>query len=179
MYFRGVDIVDRKRMTGKILIIVGLIIIGSVLAYAGPTILLHAAANDDSYYIKNFKMYKEDFNNMKNRIIILSDEHLKSEVSLWINYNNDSTYFSVGDTKIELTLEEKEWVKNIDDACGTEALSRIEFNDNRILFGMDGNHYAFVYSVNGKAPKYMIVPSEYWKWARKSLGDDWYFFRSK
>lgn len=27
---------------------------------------------------------------------------------------------------------------------------------------MDGNHYAFVYTVNGEKPTYICIPDEYW-----------------
>lgn len=87
----------------------------------------------------------------------LSEQYEINEISLWMNYNNDSLYFIGGDVKVELFQEEEKWVKNINVLCQTEVLSRIIYNDNRILFGMDGNHYAFVYSVDESILQYMSV----------------------
>lgn len=149
-----------------------------VLLYAIPLILLSPTVSDDPYYIKNFRTNIEDFNNMKNRILELSSEHIENKITIWINYS-DQMYFSIGDNKIGLTKEEKEWIKKMNDAFKTEVFNRIVYEDNRIIFGMEGNHYTIVYSVDGTAPKYMTDPSETRKWVRKNLKNNWYYFRSK
>lgn len=179
IFIREIGVVAREKIVKQKLIIILLFILISVLACSFFSILNFVDSSNDSYYIKNFETYKEDFNNIKNKMLTLSDEYSQNEISPSVKCIPDSMEFFIGETKIELTEEEKGWVKNIKNACGTEALYRIDYKDNRIWFGIDGNIFAFVYCVDAKTPEYMSYPDEYWKWVRKSLGSDWYYFRSK
>lgn len=168
----------KKKLSKTLLNIVLVIILVTLILFMGLWFLYYMG-DDDSFLIENFKVYREDFENMKSRILELSNQHEYEEISLWINYNVGSQYFNIDDIQIELSPEEEEWVENIIYACGSDLINRIKFDDDRIMFGMEGNHYAFVYSVDGSTPQYMSVPDEYWKWVRKKLGENWYFFSSR
>lgn len=128
------------------------------------------------FYKNNFRSQRESFDNMKDRILILQQEYNTESIELWLKYPYDQDYFEIGEVQIHLTMEEVGWLKNIGNAFGTEALSRIIYDDERILFGADGNAIAFVYTVDGKKPIYMSTPDEYWKWKRTELGNNWYCF---
>lgn len=131
------------------------------------------------YINEGFRTYRSDFENIKVRILELSNEYNNQDIYLWVDYDLEMLYFDIDEVEVQLSEEERGWVRNIIEACEPEALSRIIYRDNRILFGMDGNRYAYVLSTNKTVPQYMSVPDEYWDSGRKKIEEDWYFFWSK
>lgn len=133
--------------------------------------------NSQVAFCKNhFKSQRDSFENMKDRILTLQQEYNAKCIELWLKYPYEQDYFEIDEVQIKLTVEEIKWLKKIYNVGGVATLSRIIYDDERILFGTDGNTLAFVYTVNGKKPTYMSTPNEYWKWKREHLVNNWYYF---
>ncbi len=173
--------VDSKFKLLKIIFIITIVFISVILLKIVPALTYYNASNtyDDINYKECFYEQRDSFESMKDRVLSLKKKYDTDTVELWLNYPYNNDYFKIEEKQINLTAKEIEWVKNISKACGTETLSRIIYEDERILFGMEGNHYAFVYTTTGEKPTYMSVPDEYWKWKRKYLESGWYYFRAQ
>ena len=129
-----------------------------VLCFSLLCVYIISKGNTNSqvvFYKNNFKSQRESFENMKDRILTLQQEYNTESIELWLKFPYDQDYFEIGKVQIQLTVEEVGWLKNIGNAFGTEALSRIIYDDERILFSADGNTIAFVYAVDGKKPTYI------------------------
>lgn len=144
-------------------------------------ICVYAISKEDSsgtvrFYKSKMDSQRGSFENLKNRILMLQKEYKAECIELWVQYPYEDSSFDIGEVEIKLTAEESEWLKNVSITFHPEALSRIIYEDNRILFGVDGNAIALVYTVDSNKPTYMCYPDEYWTWKRKHLEDNWYFF---
>lgn len=173
----------------KILTIKNVTIIMVLMCFVmiGLFLMVIAPAAEDQFYIDQFLQKKESFEKLKDRVLTLQKEYKAPNVELYSYHPQYKDIFIIGEQqkdnpiviyeKISLTQEELGWINDINEVC--EPFSYIIYENQRMVFGMEGNPYAFVYTVSGKKPTYMTSLYENRKWRRRKIGGGWYFFRTK
>ncbi len=125
--------------------------------------------------------------NNSNLEICTDDFEAINDLLLSIETNKDKLIFSViaqngknteiYNFPIELNENQLNSLNQIANAFSTD-FSFIEITENRITYGGEGSDM-FVYSINGKTPKYFYFKGDNINFSVKELENNWYYCHAK
>jgi hypothetical protein len=96
------------------------------------------------------------------------------------NKENRRFHIVNSDTSVYLKIEGelKENIEKVKAGFADLYWEKTYITKQGITFSIEGNWYAFIYTFNGKKPKYMLDPDEDRSIKSKSVGKNWYFVKS-
>jgi hypothetical protein len=154
-----------------------LIVIIHVIEFILPIITL----SEDPFYISRFKENKEGFDYVAQYIIDLKEDYGEEFKMYWDGNKENRRFHIVNRTAsdyIKIEGDLKENVAIVEEGFADLYWQRTYITKQGIAFLIEGNGYAFIYTFNGKKPKYMNGSEETFKIKSKSLGKNWYFVKA-
>lgn len=122
----------------------------------------------------NLEICTDDFEAINNLLLSIETKKDRLVFSV-ITQNGKNT--EIHNFPIELDENQSNSLNQISNAFSTD-FSFIEITENRITYGGEGNDM-FIYSINGKAPKYFYFKGDNINFSVKNLGNSWYFCHAK
>lgn len=119
-----------------------------------------------------FEAYKEDFETINN--LMLNIELNKDELFL---VTFEDTVADIYNFPIELNEKQLHSLKQINNAFFGYDFSQIEIIENRISYGGEG-YVMYIYSKDGKKPKYFYYEGDKVRFSTEYLGDNWYYLHT-
>ncbi len=132
--------------------------------------LSHPYCNNDGV----FETCKADFETINN--LMLHIESDKERQTFVLTFEEDKTA-DIFNFPVELSEEETYSLLQTKNAFFGYDYSFIEIAENRIAYGGEG-YVMYVYSKDGKKPKYFYHKGDGVKFSTEYLGDNWYYLRT-
>ena len=163
----------------KILLSFVLIVLISSIMVVGIYYLLNW---EDIEYKNSMKRNKEHFLMLVEEFESMYDKEMDGTLSIWFKVeageymldlwsNRRNETISVGtSTRFEIDA--------LRGAFGQDDWSKAIVTEQGVSFSSEGNHYAFVYTFDGKKPKYMNSSEERFSIKSQPIGEKCYFVKS-
>lgn len=122
----------------------------------------------------NLEICTDDFEAIND--LLLSIETNKDRLLFSVIVQNEENT-EINNFPLELDTNQSDSLNRIANAFSTD-FSFIEITENRIAYGGEGSDM-FVYSINGKAPKYFYYKGDNINFSVKELENNWYYCHAK
>lgn len=163
----------------KILISFILLLVVLSIAVGGVYYIVNL---DDMEYKNSMKRNKEHFIILAKEFEEMYDEERDGSLLIWFKVEDGEYILDIwSNTQNDTIIAGKATRFEIDALRGTfgqEDWSKAIVTSQGVSFTPEGNHYGFVYTFDGKKPRYMNSPEERFSIKTQSLGDNCYFVKS-